>query len=378
MADLLPIEPRPPGKWVEDELEERGWSQIDLAEIIGRPAQLISEIVSGKRGITPETAMGLADAFGTSPELWMNLETRYQLAKSRAEAGPAIKDARVRRARLYTYPIREMARRGWIEAATNIDVLEHQIEAFFGQKIDRIQHIGHAPKKSGSEVEATPAQLAWLYRARSLAEALQVDRYAPGAVRAVEQSLRGLMHEPIEIRHVPRMLASAGIRFLIVEALPGSKIDGACFWLDDSKPVIAMSLRHDRIDNFWFVLRHELEHVLRRDGKTAIIDTEITETPADVLSEVEKRANAAAQEYCVSEYEMQRFIARFRPLYSEKAIVQFARRIEVHPGIVVGQLQRRGELHWKNLRKLLVKIRDFIVPSALTDGWGVIPQVRAA
>lgn len=380
MADLLPIEPRLPGKWVEDELEARGWSQIDLAEIIGRPAQLISEIVSGKRGITPETAMGLADAFGTSPELWMNLETRYQLAKSQAEAGPTIKDARVRRARLYTYPIREMTRRGWIEPSTNVDVLEHQIEAFFGQKIGSIQHIGHAAKKSGDEVEATPAQLAWLYRARSLAAALQVDRFAPGAVRAVEQSLRGLMHEPIEVRHVPRMLGSAGIRFLIVEALPGSKIDGACFWLNESSPVIAMSLRHDRIDNFWFVLRHELEHVMRRDGlnKAAIIDTDVADTPADALSAMEKKANDAAQEYCVSDYEMQRFIARVRPLYSERAIVQFANRIEVHPGIVVGQLHRRGEMHWKNLRKLLVKIRDFIVPSALTDGWGAIPQVRAA
>src|SRR5205807_960330 len=144
-------------------------NQIDLADIIGRPAQLISEIVSGKRGITPETADGLADAFGTSAELWMNLEARYQLAKSRAEAGrPAIKDARVRRARLYTYPIREMTRRGWIEPAANIDILEHQIEAFFGQKIDNIQHLGHAAKKSGSDLAATPAQLAWLYRAKTL------------------------------------------------------------------------------------------------------------------------------------------------------------------------------------------------------------------
>jgi HTH-type transcriptional regulator/antitoxin HigA len=109
-----------------------------------------------------------------------------------------------------------------------------------------------------------------------------------------------------------------------------------------------------------------------------IIDTDVAEAPVDALSATEKRANEAAQEYCVSDYEMQRFIARIRPLYSERAIVQFARRIEVHPGIVVGQLHRRGEIHWKNLRKLLVKIRDFIIPSALTDGWGVIPQVRAA
>ncbi|KAI1694314.1 hypothetical protein Ddc_22202 [Ditylenchus destructor] len=56
--------------------------------------------------------------------------------------------------------------------------------------------------------------------------------------------------------------------WFFVEALSGSKIDGACFWLDAHKPVIGMTLRFDRIDNFWFVLRHEIEHVLREDGRT--------------------------------------------------------------------------------------------------------------
>jgi HTH-type transcriptional regulator/antitoxin HigA len=380
MTDNLPLDPRPPGKWVEDELEERGWTQLDLAEIIGRPAQLVSEIISGKRSITPETALGLADAFGTSPELWMNLETRYHLAKSRAESGPAAKDARVRRARLYTYPIREMVKRGWIEPSANVDIMEHQIEAFFHAPLDQIQHLQHAAKKSDyTSAIATAPQLAWLYRAKTLADALQPDRYSERALRAAEQSLRGLMHEPAEIRHVPRILHDAGVRFVVVEALPGSKIDGACFWLDDHQPVIAMSLRWDRIDNFWFVLRHEMEHVLRKDGTKGvdIIDIDIDEADPASLPPYEQRANAAAQEYCVSENEIQRFIARFKPLYSEKAIVQFAERLETHPGIVLGQLQKRGEVHWRNLRKLLVKVREFITSSALTDGWGAIPQLRA-
>lgn len=378
--DLLPIEPRAPGKWVEEELEARGWSQADLAEIIGKSAQLVSEVISGKRAITPETAMGIADAFGTSAELWMNLETRYQLAKSLAQSGETAKNERVRRARLYTYPVREMVKRGWLEASPNIDVLEFQIEKFFGSPLDEIQHLRHAAKKADySEPEATPSQLAWLYRAKTLASALQAEPYSEKALRAAEQSLRGLMHEPAEIRHVPRILASAGVRYLIVEALPGSKIDGACFWLNDKSPVIAMSTRLDRIDNFWFVLRHEMEHVLQKDGlkkKADIIDVEIAENTSADLPAEEQHANAVAQEYCLSEEEAQRFIARIKPLYSEKNIVQFANRLEVHPGIVVGQLQRRGEIHWKNLRKLLVKVREFIAASALTDGWGYIPQFR--
>lgn len=66
---------------------------------------------------------------------------------------------------------------------------------------------------------------------------------------------------------MPRILAEAGVRLVFVEAMAGSKLDGACFWLTDDQPVIGMSLRFDRMDNFWFVLRHEIEHVLQEDGK---------------------------------------------------------------------------------------------------------------
>ena len=75
---------------------------------------------------------------------------------------------------------------------------------------------------------------------------------------------------------VPRILTESGIRFVIVEALSSSKIDGVCFWLDDFSPVIGLTLRFDRIDNFWFVLRHELEHVIQRHGRSAaMFDAEL-------------------------------------------------------------------------------------------------------
>ena len=71
MAITRPAEAFPPGEFLREELEERNWTQADLAEIMGRPLVLVNEIISGKRSITPETAIGLAAAFGTSAELWM-------------------------------------------------------------------------------------------------------------------------------------------------------------------------------------------------------------------------------------------------------------------------------------------------------------------
>ena len=79
----------PPGAFIREELEERGWSQRDLAKVIGRPLQAVNEIVNGRKQITPDTALELAAAFGTSPELWLNLEVQYRLWRA-GSPNPAI------------------------------------------------------------------------------------------------------------------------------------------------------------------------------------------------------------------------------------------------------------------------------------------------
>lgn len=72
-----PAEVFPPGDYIKGELEERGWTQAELADIMGRPVQLINEIIAAKRGITPETAKGLGAAFGNGAQTWLNLEAAY-------------------------------------------------------------------------------------------------------------------------------------------------------------------------------------------------------------------------------------------------------------------------------------------------------------
>lgn len=80
----------PPGDFIREELEARGWSQGDFARILGRPLQAVNEIVNGKKRITAETAKEIAAAFGTEVEVWMNLEMTYRLAIAVAP-DPAIK-----------------------------------------------------------------------------------------------------------------------------------------------------------------------------------------------------------------------------------------------------------------------------------------------
>src|SRR6266508_7021001 len=105
MAMRRPAEVFPPGEILKEELEARGWTQMDLAEIIGRHPNTVNEIVAGKRGISPETARALAAALGTSPELWMNLDAIYQLSRVRNGDDDAI----ARRAKLYAKaPVKDM------------------------------------------------------------------------------------------------------------------------------------------------------------------------------------------------------------------------------------------------------------------------------
>jgi HTH-type transcriptional regulator/antitoxin HigA len=79
----------PPGEFINDELQARGWTQTDLARILGRPLQTVNAIINGKKAITSQTAWELGAAFGTSPEFWMNLETAYRMAQVR-EVDPGI------------------------------------------------------------------------------------------------------------------------------------------------------------------------------------------------------------------------------------------------------------------------------------------------
>jgi HTH-type transcriptional regulator / antitoxin HigA len=377
MAPRTPAEVFPPGDFIRDELEARGWTQGDLAQIMGRPVQVVNELIAGKKQIMPETAMELAKAFGDDDALyWMNLDSVYRLANAKP-----VDNSVARRSKLYSkYPVREILKRKWIEPSDNLDVIEHRVCRFYGIKnIDDRPEFAHAAKVSqqeGAEYDdRSDLQWAWLYRAKELAESAYSSPYVEGALRKALIKLRTLLVAPEELRQVPTILAEAGVKFVIVEFLPGAKIDGAAFWLNDS-PVIALSIRFDRLNNFWFVLRHEIEHILNRDGLVTI-DVELMEKlqskgnlpPEEIL------ANAAAAEFSVPKLELDSFITRVRPLYSEQRILLFAKRIGVHPGLVVGQLQYRDEVPYTHFHKHLVKVREIVTQTALTDGWGTVPRI---
>ncbi|MBA3756021.1 MAG: HigA family addiction module antidote protein [Nitrosomonas sp.] len=359
-----------PGDFLAEELDVRGWNQIELAEIIGRPTTLVSGIITGKKQITPDTAIQLGNALGTGAELWMNLESQYQLSKVKE-----VSSSVGRRARLYEkFPVRDMIKRGWIEETKNIDVLEQQFMRFFKiSNLNEVPTFSLAAKKTNALEGITPKQLAWLYRVKMLASTQVTNKYDRDALISALPKLHALLSAPEESRHVSKILTECGVKYVIVEPFIGSKIDGACFWIDGDQPVIGLSLRLDRIDNFWFVLRHEIEHVLQGHGKDIgfILDLDEEISNVEALLEEEKSANLAAADFCVPKAELDNFYDRVYPLFSELKVKLFSQRIGVHTGLVVGQLQRRLN-RYDYLTAHQVKIRAYATIGALTDGWGFL------
>lgn len=364
-----------PGEFIREELEARSWTQEDLAEILGRPLRLVNEIIGGKRGITPETAKGLAGAFGTSSQLWMNLESSYRLSLNNSEQSLV-----ERKAALYDKaPVRLMVKRSWIEDSSSIDVLEQRLRIFFGvDDLKKIPKLNCMTRKSTNEI--TPEQNAWLFRVKNLSQALSVEQYSRKKLDVALEQLKALLNDESNIRLIPKILAKCGIKFIIVEPLPSSKIDGVSFWINGI-PIIAMSLRYDRVDSFWHTLMHEIGHIKNEDSlknNCVIIDTDLFELPED-SKPYEKAADDFAVKFLVPQDELDNFIDHVQPIYSKSKIILFAKRIGVHPGIVVGQLHYRGReqggLDYSFSRNLLTKIRQIIVNSALTDGYGqVLPS----
>lgn len=373
-ATILPVDH--PGTFIEEELEARGWTQADLAYVLGMDGGQVSKLINGKTSISPELAISLADAFGVSPDFFMNLQKAYDLQRAK-KADPGVKS---RAAWVSHFPVREMIKRGWIEDAEP-SLLDLQMIRFFGKEriedvpfVSEAPVIPHAAKKSAYNT-VTGTQYAWLNRVMRIAEQAEAPAYSRDRLAQSIASIRAHMLDKEDLRHIPPILLRAGVRLVIVEAMPSSKIDGVCVWID-GQPVIGLSLRQDRMDNFCFVLRHECEHILREDGKTvsfAPVDEALTSgDPERDVEECERVANEAAADFCVSRKSLDSFIARKSPFISEKDVLSFAARMEINPSVIVGQIQYRTKKYeW--LRKYLSSIRPYFLGWDYVDGWGKAP-----
>ncbi len=362
-----------PGDALRELLDSKGWTREELAAITGRSRQNIYEILSGRNGVTPEMAVILGAAFSNEPSYWLKLDAHYRLKRLNRDSTDV-----EQRARIFSIaPIRDMQRRGWIGDTKSLEKLERELKQFFGaESLDQITELSVSTRRSGSYSSGlTIAQKAWCFRVRQMAHAMPLKRrFDASRLNSARRDLRRLAALTKDARRVPTVLADYGIRFIVVEPLPGIKVDGVALWLDNESPVIGVSVRFDRIDAFWFTLMHEFSHIYHGDAlsfdMSLVGGDDSDEQPMLLEDEMERRANEEAASYLIAAKDIDSFIRRVGPLYSKQRIVQFANRIKIHPGIIVGQLQNRNEIGYSANREMLTKIREVVAQTALTDGWG--------
>ena len=345
-----------------------------MAFVMGRKAREISSLMVGRKQLSPELAQELGVVLGKGAEYWLGIDSAYRLSQT-----DYVDQAVVFRLGLLSFPVKEMQKRHWIAETRDAEELREELDRFFGDDgLDRPLSdsyelpFGTSFKRTIRESSLNCAEKAWLARARQLARACPVGSFSENSIPKLKVELRRLAAKTQAAHHVPALMTGAGIRYVVVEPLPNVKIDGAAFWLDAESPVIAMSLRFDNIGSFWFALMHEVDHIEYKDA-FSFDDLQSASDPGD---EAEKRANRNAANLLIPAHELEEFIKACAPRYSEARINNLATRLQIHPGIIVGQLQHRGELSYAAHRKLLTNVRDLITKFAFTDGWNQpVPQL---
>ena len=350
-----PAEVFAPGEYLRDELDERGWTVTEFAEIIGRPVQAVSEILNGKKEITTETALALSEALGTSPALWLNLQTNYRLFEQRTRTASSTSLTPVaRRARLRgLLPLAEVRNRGWLPDTEELDVIENAVRKFLDLgSLDEQPRFALAARRANTTEPITLEQTAWLAHVRAVAAA----RTAPEFDRAKLASLalelpRILRAGPSKLTELQPRLADCGVTLVIAEGLRGGKLDGAVTFVGN-RPVIGLTTRGDRFDGLLFTLLHECAHLvlghISPEGP-AIVDDDLMDTQSDPN---EIAANEQASEWL--------FPGGFEISSTTlPTIVSTAERYQVHPSVVLGRVQRDKQ-NWKLHRSHVPKVRALL------------------
>ncbi len=309
-------------------MEQQGLSHRDLIPYIGSRSK-VSEVLSGKRALSLAMIRSLHEHLGIPAKVL--LQGREQGLTEEED------DLDWER-----FPIRELARRGWVvaKAADARHRTKELMQRFFtpigtpslvAARYLRCDHIRSARNMDRYSLAAWSARVLILASQQACAE-FKPGTINPRFMREVAQlswSTKGpLLAQEFLGRH--------GIRLVVEAHLPRTFLDGAAMMSDSGNPVIGLTLRHDRIDNFWFSLMHELTHVLRHlTGTSDAFFDDLDSSSRDDLKE--READDLASEVLIPEKEWGRSAAK--SLRSPEAAEHLAKQLKIHPAIVAGRMR---------------------------------------
>lgn len=346
----------PPGETLRELLEERGLTQRELARRADLSPKHVNRLLQGLVPLSADVATRLERVTGTPARMWNRLEADYRsdlerIRTQRELAGDVMW--------LEDFPVKVLVDRGCLpeEPDDKVSRLE-QMLAFFGVATVGAWHDVYddlaCAYRTTKAFEPKPGALTtWLRLGELAAADLPCEPYDRKRLEAALASLRGLTREPLDAcaREMRAVCAACGVAVVFVEEVPGSRASGVTRWLTPDKALVQLSFRYRSDDHFWFTFFHEICHVLRHGKK----DVWIEETSdADDLREAE--ADQFSRDVLVPPRDAKR-------LPTTKTVAQaseFADRIGIAPGIVVGRLQHDG--YWPHSRGNQLKRRS---PSAV-------------
>lgn len=310
-------------------MEQAGLKAKDLIPYIGS-ASKVSEVLAGKRALSLTMMRNLV-------KLGIPAEVLLQEEGAKLPSDAALQQGK-------HFPVAEMLKRGWFThfqgtVAEAKSQLEDLLNLFVGKlgpnalipALNR-QHV----RNGGNHDEH--ALTAWRIRVATLALRESLPAYKPGTVNAdFLKELARLSYLADGPKLAKEFLNKSGIHLIFERHLPKTHLDGAALKLPDGSPVVALTLRHDRLDNFWFTLFHELAHValhLDKDGVEAFFD-DLTE--GSKKDKCEKEADKLASEALIPEAEWR--AAKLTKKSPPGAVLAFAQSLRISPAIPAGRVR---------------------------------------
>ena len=353
-----------PGEILRDELDARRMTQVDLAARMARPVQVVNDIVREKKGISAQTARDLEIVLGAPAYIWLNLQSSYELTCARLQDEQRIVSETADLEHLLTkrLNVAELIKRGWIEKRESLGAQAYEVLAFFGarsfQSIERTQTAAAFRVTPGAKVE--PWRLAaWMRGGELIAEQLELPApFDRDAFSRLLPELRPLTRTATPWPALQARCAEAGVAVVVVPHLPKSGANGVAYWLGRERPVIQLSLRNKRADIFWFTFFHEAAYLLQGYRRDALI--ELDDMPRD--NEAECAADQFAADTLIPPDAWQTFPGEEQ--ITEQTITAFADAVGIHPGIVVGRLQREKLIPYNRHNNLRTSLdSDLFTPA---------------
>lgn len=340
-----------PGRILKREMEAMGWSNADLAEVIGMSEKSVSQLLNDKQAITVPTARLLAKALGTSPELWLNLDLNYRLRL--APHDPKEEETALKAKIRNRMPLAEMRKKGWIDYDSSAASQIKAYKKFWGDDDFSVYERSDLPfcARQGAQADARTRDycITWFQEARRRASRIKVKAYDREAALRLGASLPDYT---ILVDGPSRFIAAleaTGVKFLLLEHLSKTYLDGASF-MEGAKPVIVYTARYDRKDNFWWTMAHELAHVVLH------IKTEADSFLDDLSDETEARGKEReADKQAGAWLRVDKLLKAAEPYaqyMTESRLREVADKAGLGPEMALGMLQFNKVLDWRTLSRM--------------------------